>query len=648
MQYRQEIDGLRALAVLPVILYHASIPGFAGGFVGVDVFFVISGYLITSIIAKELTEERFSIAQFYERRARRILPALFFVIIASFILAWFALLPKEFVEYSRSLVSIAAFVSNVEFYISTDYFDRAAELKLTLHTWSLAVEEQFYVIFPVLMAIVWFIGRKWVLALMVAGLVLSFGLAEYVNSKDLPLAFYMLPTRAWELLAGAIPALILSGAAPERKSWLQQVLALSGIALIGLSVALLDDTLPFPGVYAVAPVLGSVLIIMCAAKGTLAYTILTWRVFVGIGLISYSAYLWHQPLLAAARNYFIDPPETMLAALALISIGAAWFSWRFVEAPFRKRDFLTRKQVFALSAAVLGGIAALGFAGIATGGFEGRSIEQRFQSPVLAWNPDNRALQKESWRLLRAKTGEGDYGFIRNESDTESWFDLDDERAKLLIVGNSHSKDIYNVIAQSGYESRVQLARFGMQISQFDARLYESPNYRNADIVLIASRYWPGDEDAIDDAVGRMVKDGKRVGIVPLLFEQPVYGSGRMTLADKLVLEEQWAGMTEAPAIAERVNAAGYETTLQPRPIEDRKYDEAIKRAIVRYPQIVMLDRTDYICQAEQRRCAIIEDDLSKNFYDAGHHTLKGALRFSKRIDEIGWLDPLLSGVIEE
>ncbi|MEM7701002.1 MAG: acyltransferase family protein [Pseudomonadota bacterium] len=648
MEYRQEIDGLRALAVLPVILYHAAIPGFAGGFVGVDVFFVISGYLITSIIAKELSEDRFSVANFYERRARRILPALFFVIIASFALAWFALLPKEFVEYARSLVSIAAFVSNIEFYLSTDYFDRAAELKLTLHTWSLAVEEQFYVIFPVLMALIWFIGRKWVLALMVAGLVLSFGLAEYVNTKDLPLAFYMLPTRAWELLAGAIPALILSGAAPERKSGWQQLFALSGIALIGISVVFLDDTLPFPGLYAVAPVLGSVLIIMCAAKGTLAHTILTRRVFVGIGLISYSAYLWHQPLLAAARNYYIDPPEIMLAALALLSIGAAWFSWRFVEAPFRKRDFLTRSQVFALSAAGLGAIAVLGVAGIATEGFEGRSIEQRFRSPVLAWNPDNRALQTESWTLLRAKTGESDYAFIRNESDTKLWFDLDDERAKLLIVGNSHSKDIYNVIAQSGYESRAQLARYGMQISQFDSRLYKSPNYRNADIVLIASRYWPGDEGAIQDAVGRMVEDGKRVGIVPLIFEQPVFGHGRMTLADKLVLEEQWSGLSEPTAIAERVNSAGYETITQPRPPEDRKYDEAIKRAIVRYPQIVVLDRTDYICHAEHRRCAIIEDDLSKNFYDEGHHTLIGAQRFAKRIDELGWLDPLLSGVVEE
>jgi peptidoglycan/LPS O-acetylase OafA/YrhL len=210
MDYRPEIDGLRALAVLPVILFHAGFETFSGGFVGVDVFFVISGYLITTIILKELEQDDFSIARFYERRARRILPALFLVMFVCIPFAWLWLLPDDMQRFSQSLVAVSTFVSNLLFWQESGYFDTAAELKPLLHTWSLAVEEQYYVLFPLFLVLVWPFGKRWILVLLALGAVLSLSLAEWGSFRRPAATFYLLPTRGWELLLGALIAFYLS------------------------------------------------------------------------------------------------------------------------------------------------------------------------------------------------------------------------------------------------------------------------------------------------------------------------------------------------------------------------------------------------------------------------------------------------------
>ena len=335
MQYRREIDGLRAVAVLPVILFHAGFRIFSGGFVGVDVFFVISGYLITGIIISELEQGRFSILRFYERRARRILPALFFMMLCCIPFAWMWMSPWKFKEFAQSLIAVSVFVSNIFFWRESGYFAAVAEEKPLLHTWSLAVEEQYYVLFPIFLILLWRFGRNPVFYSVVAIAVISLLLSEW-GSQNKPTAnFYLAPTRAWELLAGSICAFFQFGR--EQRS--NNLLSAFGLALILFAIFYYDENTPFPSVYALAPVVGTALIIMFGAKSTWAAKLLSMRGFVGIGLISYSAYLWHQPLFAFVRIRSIYEPEQWLMLIASVaSLALAYFSWRFVEQPFRAKS----------------------------------------------------------------------------------------------------------------------------------------------------------------------------------------------------------------------------------------------------------------------------------------------------------------------
>jgi peptidoglycan/LPS O-acetylase OafA/YrhL len=303
MDYRREIDGLRALAVLPVILFHAGFETFSGGFVGVDVFFVISGYLITTNILAEIEQGKFSVVNFYERRARRILPGLYLVMLVCIPFAWFWLLPSDTRDFSQSLIAVSVFVSNILFWRESGYFGSAAELKPLLHTWSLAVEEQYYVLFPLFLTLFWKLGKVFLLVTLGFVFVISLILAEWGAQNRLSAAFYLLPTRVWELLIGAFAAFYLSQV--NRQDFgrlLSEVTGWSGVALITGAVFAFSKATPFPGFYALVPTIGTVGIILFATQRTTVGKFLGNKLFVGIGLISYGAYLWHQPLFAFARQ----------------------------------------------------------------------------------------------------------------------------------------------------------------------------------------------------------------------------------------------------------------------------------------------------------------------------------------------------------
>ena len=254
MHYRAEIDGLRALAVIPVILFHAGFSLFGGGFVGVDVFFVISGYLITSILLKELNNNSYSLVNFYQRRARRILPALFFVALACIPFAWFWLPPKDMLDFAQSLAAVSIFSSNLYFLSESNYFDIEVELKPLLHTWSLAVEEQYYVFFPLLLALIWRVRKQAVTPtlLILAGLSLYF--AQWTAYNYPKAGFYLLPTRGWELLIGSLVAIsAFKGNMPRWiKPQLNGLLSLCGLAFIVIAVFIFDKHTPFPSVYALS------------------------------------------------------------------------------------------------------------------------------------------------------------------------------------------------------------------------------------------------------------------------------------------------------------------------------------------------------------------------------------------------------------
>ncbi len=374
MRYRRDIDGLRAIAVLPVVFFHAGVPGFSGGFVGVDVFFVISGYLITSLIVEDLRGGHFSILDFYERRVRRILPALLVVLMASSVLAAWLLMPHPFREFSSSVVATLSFASNVLFWRRTGYFADPALEQPLLHTWSLAVEEQFYVVFPLLLLVVhrWF-GGRWI-AVVAPLAVLSFALSLWGVARAPSAAFYLAPFRAWELLLGSLVALgafrRLSG------GWNAEMLAAAGLGAIAWSVFALTPASPFPGANALLPCVGAALLLHSGGNGgTRVHRLLATGPLVFVGLISYSLYLWHWPLLVFAPIWNVyELTAAGTTVVVALSFVAATLSWRFVEAPFRRKDglFGGRGRLFASVATASVALVAFGLFGRISDGWPAR------------------------------------------------------------------------------------------------------------------------------------------------------------------------------------------------------------------------------------------------------------------------------------
>ncbi|MBA4316355.1 MAG: acyltransferase [Alcaligenaceae bacterium] len=330
--YRPEIDGLRAIAVIPVIFYHANISLFSGGYVGVDIFFVISGYLIASIILREFAENKFSFISFYERRARRILPVLFFVISCCIPVAWFWLTPDELKRFSQSVVSITAFSSNIYFWLSQDYFTPTAEEIPLLHTWSLSVEEQFYMLFPLLVMGLWRFEKNNLIFFLFILTLASFSFAEY-SWRNNPVAnFYLLPSRAWELLVGSVLALYQAKESRFKlKDEIKDLLSIIGLFLILCSFVKYNAQLPTPSMYTTIPVVGTVLLIAFASPDRGVGKLLSSRSLVLVGLLSYSAYLWHQPIFAFIR--LLGAREYLFVGV-FATFGLSCLSYLYVEKYF--------------------------------------------------------------------------------------------------------------------------------------------------------------------------------------------------------------------------------------------------------------------------------------------------------------------------
>ena len=376
--YRKEIDGLRTIAVIPVILFHAGVELFSGGFVGVDIFFVISGYLITTIILKEKENGNFSLMNFYERRARRIAPALFLVMGSTILAAWLWLSPAHMEDFSQSLVAVPLFVSNILFYLESGYWGVENELKPLLHTWSLAVEEQYYVLFPLFLMLMWKFSKKWLISSFFIIALASFLLADWLSIHNPSAGFFLLSSRAWELAIGAGIAFYFLYYKSEMHALLEDkklddVLSFLGLGLIAYAMFVFDEHTPFPGVYALIPTVGTALIIIFSSDKTIVGKVLGSKIFVGIGLISYSAYLWHQPLFSFAKHLSLTEPTLLtLLTLAVLSLVLAYLSWRFVEAPFRDKNKYSRKKIFTFTVAGSLFLVVFGSVGYLTKGFEFR------------------------------------------------------------------------------------------------------------------------------------------------------------------------------------------------------------------------------------------------------------------------------------
>lgn len=440
MKYRPEIDGLRSIAVMPVILFHGGLDLFSGGFVGVDVFFVISGYLITTIVLSELEDGRFSLLNFYSRRARRILPALFFVVACTFPFAWVLMLPTEFKDFAQSIAAVSIFSSNFLFWIESGYFAAAAELKPLLHTWSLAVEEQYYIFFPLLLMLFWRRNAKATTLLLFAIFLASLFISELLWRSAPDANFYLLPSRIWELMVGSFCAIFTLKRGPQ----CSHPLSIIGLLLILVSIFVYDSETPFPSVYALVPVIGTGMVLLFATKGTWVARVLSTPIPVGIGLISYSAYLWHQPLFALVRlRAPAEPPLILMMSLAALSLVLAYFSWRFVEKPARHISWSAFKVVASTTLA-----SASIF--VISAGLSVTDLHRTYFENSLS--PQNRDLLTRVTRMQTMEHGkpddEGDCRFYTERFDTNMRDRFDDCFAQhdkaVVIFGDSHSIDVFN------------------------------------------------------------------------------------------------------------------------------------------------------------------------------------------------------------
>jgi len=443
LKYRPEIDGLRAIAVVAVVLYHAEISFLGadwlkGGYIGVDIFFVISGYLITGIIIKELNETgSFSFTGFYERRARRILPALFLVMTASIPLAWNYLLPKAFIDFAGSLLSSLLFASNFYFHFAgQEYAAESSLLKPLLHTWSLSVEEQFYIIFPIILIVGFKYFRQHLNTIFLVGIIASLLLAEWLSRDQQSLAFYTLPTRAWELLIGSMLALFETNGRRNNNPQLALGASALGLGLIVHALVFFDDTLRHPSLLTVSPIIGTSLIIWFARKGEPVTKLLSSPPFVGVGLISYSLYLWHYPIFAFSR--ITGSFETIGAQLGWISLSVviSVISFYAVEQPFRNRQRISRKMLTTSLTLCLTALLSINIVVIQFSGFVDRLpqiLQADFaQSPwLIQKNEDNQFCY-------------GDYG----KSDF-CLFEAKSTKGVILLIGDSTVGAISNELTLS-------------------------------------------------------------------------------------------------------------------------------------------------------------------------------------------------------
>ncbi len=492
--YRSDIDGLRAVAVLAVVFFHYGLDILGGGYLGVDIFFVISGYLITNIIVRELAVGEFSVARFYERRFRRILPALVVVQAVCLLVGYFLLSPAAVRDLGQSAVASALFSSNILFYLESGYFERAAELKPLLHTWSLAVEEQFYIFFPLLLMLIARVGARRYARWLIPLAALSLALCLYLTKYEPSAAFYLLPARAWELLTGSFLALGVLPAPTQRGR--RELCASLGALMIAVGILGFSPERVTPGVAAILPTFGTALVLYAGAGGkTWVFNFLSLRPLVFVGLISYSLYLWHWPIITYLKIVLITPPSDFSLLLAGgLSFLLAGLSWKFVETPFRRKSLLAlQPALFSVSAAVSLSIVAVGAALVMSRGFHRETAAEIASSKAdeAVWNHWKACVSAAG----RTGTGESlcDLG-LRNGNPT------------FLLWGDSHAQALAAAVDMSAAKARLN-GKFAaaaacpplLDINRTDRRSCNKFNEKVMDIVaesahielVILAARWP-------------------------------------------------------------------------------------------------------------------------------------------------------------
>ena len=651
MFYRQEIDGLRAIALLPVIFYHAGFMLlFSGGYVGVDIFFVISGYLITSLIDVEIQQNTFSLIRFYERRCRRILPALYVILLISCCFAYYLMSPSRLEEFGYTLISIITFCSNIFFWWKDDkYFSRISELNPLVHTWSLAVEEQFYLVFPLLCYL--FAKRRHYLIVLLGFLsIFSFFLAQwggnFVSSPNPtfywflqhPLATFYLPIgRIWELLMGSFVAFYLrNNNSIEHvennvciSRFVSQILSLLGLWLILTSIFLLDSRIipPFPNCYTLMPTSGAALILMFANQNTLVGRLLSTQLLRWIGLISYSGYLWHQPLLVFIRLQSITLSTIESIVLIGIVLLLAAFTYFFIEQPFRNRTLFSRKQIFCISSA--GALIIFLIASSLLIHANNAPVSTKVNNTTIISNESRYLIIEEEDTYLKDidPFELSDYTTRLFDGHMRKYPTFSDAskstNRRLLLIGDSFAQEFMNMAMETkslldyeircyyvrcycqiyiGAEDRLQWiapGHRGMCINDNDVRS-ALPMIRQANVIILAGAWknWSAERLPKTIEAFNLTKDQKL-----------------------LVLGAKNFGQISLPSYKNKSFA--YRTGLFQQPDEEFLYINAIMKQTLH--KSIFIDALNMICTYPNMTCPIFTRNGKIITYDGWHLTKHGA-----------------------
>ncbi len=615
MKYRADIDGLRALAVIPVLLYHAGVPGFPGGFVGVDIFFVISGYLICGMIDGDIREGAFSLSNFYKRRMLRILPALFVMFFVTSALAYLYCLPVELEDYSKSLASAAGSVSNVYFAATAGYFDAPAETKPLLHTWSLGVEEQFYLVVPLLMLLAYRVVPKHARLVFAAVAALSFAAAFAVSYRNTTFVFYLTPFRAWELALGALLSIKFIPAPATEFG--RNACGSVGMLLLCGAIFLGSSSAPLLLMTALASIGATLVIASSEGAASAVGRLLSLRPVVFIGLISYSLYLWHWPLIVFQRtDGLLAGSSGAMTKLTLIagSIAIAWLSWKFVEMPFRlkARDTSTG-MVFGVASAAMTSLAALCGLVLIAGGAPFRFPERVVAiASYLAYDPS------QNFRSGRCYLATN-----RQQLDVETCMKLDGKRPNYLLVGDSHAAHLWFGLSTSMPEVNLMQATASAcrpaveRVSVLDSRAcpklmrFVFDDFlvnKKVDKVLLAAAWKDEDIPALSDTLETLMSRGLDVVVLGPIVEYD--GALPRLLADEI--------LRNSPSIASAMRTRGIAA-------RDR-----LLRRIITSKGATYLSVYDSVCRDDH--CdEFAEGDIPLQF-DAGHLTAQGSLEVGRRL----------------
>lgn len=477
MTYRSEIDGLRAFAVLAVIFYHAKFlfnghEIFSGGFVGVDIFFVISGYLITLKILTSLKDKSFCLRDFYERRARRILPAFLAMATLTLPYAVLKIMPTGLKNYAESLISSLVFGSNFYFWKEDGYAAEASTIKPLLHTWSLAVEEQFYILFPLIMLLLWKYARAFLLPLFLLGGAVSFAYGVSLSQTDNIASFFLLPTRAWELLAGALLAALEFKYGRNQNMTLSKTMPAFGVVLMTYPIFAFTDQIHFPYIQSVMVIVGSMLFIRFAGMRDIITRLFSSKISMGIGLLSYSLYLWHQPLFAFAHIAHGAAPSTgVMCALIVATFFIAYGSWCFVEIPFRDKNAVPTPHFLKRISSIFILMFCMGAYTVYTA--------QQNRIPFLVGAAQDKI---EPWHLVSNDKGETCWG------RSCTLLQENDKNDHLILVGDSHLAAMSHVFFDFAQKNKMQYSsftypgchiNFGLEHAEDGKQTYCSADFMN-------------------------------------------------------------------------------------------------------------------------------------------------------------------------